>query len=477
MVGIAFVISLLLPSSLFSSYLLVKDAQKALIKEDRVLFEGGVKMEYEDRVMESKEALFLFGKRRLLLKSATLTTCKREKPHYSLFAKEASFSKERILAKGVVLTFLRLPIFYLPYLSYKKEQSPFHTKLGFDSKDGLKIRVRYSPSQSSSFLLDYIQRRGFGAGATFCLSKKSFLSKTTIYQMREKERRRWKVQSFLHLRKKDYKLDATFHYLSDAALGREVLDADFCRTYTRSYVSFVSQRPLFFQTLARFCRRWEEDKFVTEDAVAPALFLTTYTKRLPIPLYYRASASLENILKGERRLEHTASLLLLLGKRFAPLSFAILNKTSLNKRVCNQTHLLAKAGPLFFRVRRDGKVEGTLFLYKGRRRAYISFSYEREKVRAKIYGRMKDFFLQAEDDYIHLDYKGFSFSFKEGSWSQVFFSIKRGANCLGIRYDVKGKKVIGASLSLFKNLHCLYFGFFFNTLPKQQRVYIRVGVR
>ncbi|MFA5337800.1 MAG: LPS assembly protein LptD [Candidatus Omnitrophota bacterium] len=111
------------------------------------------------------------GPDKYTLSGGYITTCDLEKPHYKLMAKQIiAYPKVKVVAKNVVMTVGKIPVFYFPYLSVplKDKTFPFMIVPGKSGDWGYYVLGRYryhlNDKQRGRLILDWYEKRGVGVG-------------------------------------------------------------------------------------------------------------------------------------------------------------------------------------------------------------------------------------------------------------------------------------------------------------------------
>lgn len=168
----------------------------------RKLIMQGIKADYPPiRVIEAKD--IEAKKDQYILKSAEITCCSLEKPHYTLYVGKADLIPEdRIIAYNAVLKIGKVPVFYFPF---------FYRSLNTDRLLTTYIDFNQSANNGIGFLtstvfarnnfraaanLDYYTKAGFGYGLDVgYLSAQKFRGSLQSYAIYDKEKKeqRWGV--------------------------------------------------------------------------------------------------------------------------------------------------------------------------------------------------------------------------------------------------------------------------------------------
>lgn len=121
------------------------------------------------------------GPNKYVLSSGYVTTCDLEKPHYRLMAKQIiAYPKVKVVAKNVVMTVGKMPVFYFPYLSVplKDKAFPFQIIPGKSNDWGYYVlgRWRYhlNGQQRGRIILDWYEKRGIGKGISHHAKSKDY---------------------------------------------------------------------------------------------------------------------------------------------------------------------------------------------------------------------------------------------------------------------------------------------------------------
>lgn len=79
------------------------------------------------------------------LSQVMMTTCPKPKPDYVLAAKRIDYDKERVYLRNVVLKIKKVPVFYFPRLSFKRDNNDLpDLSLKYDGSDGLQLNFDYA---------------------------------------------------------------------------------------------------------------------------------------------------------------------------------------------------------------------------------------------------------------------------------------------------------------------------------------------
>ena len=110
-----------------------------------------------------------------------VTTCDLEKPHYKISAKRiVIYPEQKVVAKNVLLTVGKIPLFYIPYYSHPLDDKSYPVDIspGRNKDWGgyLLTRWRYhlNPSHRGKVLLDWYAKRGLGVGLRHHLQTKDY---------------------------------------------------------------------------------------------------------------------------------------------------------------------------------------------------------------------------------------------------------------------------------------------------------------
>lgn len=79
------------------------------------------------------------------LQKVIMTTCPKPKPDYVLTAKRIDYDKERVYLRNVVLKIKKVPVFFFPRLSFKRDNNDLpDLSLKYDGTDGLQLNFDYA---------------------------------------------------------------------------------------------------------------------------------------------------------------------------------------------------------------------------------------------------------------------------------------------------------------------------------------------
>ncbi len=137
-------------------------------------------------------------------RSASLTTCDLEEPHYRIAAHKISLSPGRYFVAYSTIFYLgRVPVFYFPVV-YKPlgEGTPVLSQFypGYDERNGFYIKSNYTYKfnrySRAKVFLDYFSRKGFGTGTELDYYRPDKnISSISYYRINEysRESERWGV--------------------------------------------------------------------------------------------------------------------------------------------------------------------------------------------------------------------------------------------------------------------------------------------
>jgi len=233
----------------------------------RKLIMQGIKADYPPiKVLEAKN--IEAKKDQYILKSAELTCCSMEKPHYTLYVGKADLIPEdRIIAYNAVLKVGKVPVFYFPvfYRSLNTDRL-FTTYIDFDQSGNTGIGFLTSTVYAKNNFraaanLDYYTKSGFGYGLDVgYLSPQKFrgsIQTYTIYD-KEKDEQRWGIDGGywwqMHDSSDSLNNKGGAIYFSQLET-RNVSDADFNDDFFRANPYVVSPDKLTRASIVRQTRK------------------------------------------------------------------------------------------------------------------------------------------------------------------------------------------------------------------------------
>lgn len=249
------------------------------------------------------------------IKRGYITTCDLEKPHYRISSKKIKvFLDDKVVAHNVVFVVGKVPLFYLPYISYSlKERYPHfifvpgHSKKwGWYMLTSWKYNINeYMPL--GRLHLDYREKKGFAHGIDQDYLTEEFgQGRFRYYYMQERdkeqpvdlrsERERYRVQ-LKHIWQAGDNTEALLEY-------HHMTDRDFIKDYfyreeylkehqPRSYLSVITAQPAY--TFSALVQK-RTNRFFTETERLPELRLDVFNQSLGgSRFYYKADHSLANL--------------------------------------------------------------------------------------------------------------------------------------------------------------------------------------
>lgn len=253
-------------------------------------------------------------------KSASLTSCDREPPHYRLRASRIYLAPDRyFLAYNTVFFLGKIPIFYFPII-YKPlgRGTPIVSSFypGYDDRNGLFVKsnllYRVSPTTRVKAYLDYFSRRGLGTGGEldYRLPSKN-ITNLSVYRIREygSSVDRWGINggywhSFNRFNESDpaqYYSQAFFRLLSDPFFNNDFFRSNpfAVSTDKQASIAFTRKTNYTVTRVSAYGRdtrsSTDPEKFVKDYESAPRLdFNTVPFKVLKLPVLNSFSGYFEN---------------------------------------------------------------------------------------------------------------------------------------------------------------------------------------
>ncbi len=117
--------------------------------------------------------------------NGSITSCDLDRPHYALTAKRMTiYPGDKVIARNVVFRVLNRPIFWWPYyiLSLENREPPIEINPGYSKRYGLYVMTTkgfgVNKYISGKLHLDWMNKRGFGAGVEFQYDFQEFFGET-----------------------------------------------------------------------------------------------------------------------------------------------------------------------------------------------------------------------------------------------------------------------------------------------------------
>ncbi len=161
-------------------------------------------------------------------KEIWLTSCDREKPHYSLTASSVKYSDDNTFrANNLVLRFGGVPVFYFPVLWGTTDgSSGYIIKPGYSGKKGAYLRFgrvkKYGEEGEASAYVDLMSKRGVGIGADVDYIDEKHTFKSRIYGILDSDPPETEHGYDRRFRSRDERYRLSAYYSEELAPGIDI---------------------------------------------------------------------------------------------------------------------------------------------------------------------------------------------------------------------------------------------------------------